>query len=275
MNASTKETSMRALIVDDEFHENTAIGRALRMLTGHLEESGVNITSASTVIDGTAVMGSDASLQCVILDWDIDEGTDRAFAISFLKTLRTHNRSIPVFLLADRTMATSISASVMQHVDDFIWLLEDTPAFIAGRIVAAIQRYEDQLLPPMFRALVEFSKIHEYSWHTPGHTGGTGFLKSPVGREFFSFFGENLLRSDLSVSVSELGSLLDHSGPIGAGEAFAASVFGADRTYYVTNGTSTSNRVVLMANVTRDQAALCDRNCHKSIEHAMTLTGER
>jgi arginine/lysine/ornithine decarboxylase len=161
----------------------------------------------------------------------------------------------------------------MQQVDDFIWLLEDTSAFIAGRIVAAIQRYQDQLLPPMFRALVEFSKIHEYSWHTPGHTGGTGFLKSPVGREFFSFFGETLLRSDLSVSVAELGSLLDHSGPIGAGEAFAASVFGADRTYYVTNGTSTSNRVVLMANVTRDQATLCDRNCHKSIEHAMTLTG--
>ncbi len=273
MNASTKEMSMRALIVDDEFHENTATGRALRMLAGHLGESGVTITSASTVIDGAAVIGSDASLQCVILDWDIDEGTDRTFATAFLKTLRTHNKSMPVFLLADRTMATSISASVMQQADDFIWLLEDTAAFIAGRVVAAIQRYQDQLLPPMFRALVEFSKIHEYSWHTPGHTGGTGFLKSPVGREFFSFFGENLLRSDLSVSVSELGSLLDHSGPIGAGEAFAASVFGADRTYYVTNGTSTSNRVVLMANVTRDQAALCDRNCHKSIEHAMTLTG--
>jgi hypothetical protein len=47
MNASTKETSMRALIVDDECHENTAIGRALRMLAGHLEESGVAITSAS------------------------------------------------------------------------------------------------------------------------------------------------------------------------------------------------------------------------------------
>jgi arginine decarboxylase len=91
MNTSTKETSMRALIVDDEFRENTAIGRALRMLAGHLEESGVAITSASTVIDGTAVMGSDASLQCVILDWDIDEGTDRQCATTFLKSLRAHN----------------------------------------------------------------------------------------------------------------------------------------------------------------------------------------
>jgi arginine decarboxylase len=273
MKAASNQKPMRALIVDDEFHENTATGRALRILAAALEENGVEITPALTIIDGAAVIGSDASLQCVVLDWDIDEGMDRTPAAAFLKTLRAHNKSMPVFLLADRSMATSISAAVMQQADDFIWLLEDTPAFIAGRIIAAIQRYQEQLLPPMFRALVAFSKIHEYSWHTPGHTGGTGFLKSPVGQEFFSFFGENLLRSDLSVSVAELGSLLDHSGPIGAGEAYAATVFGADRTYYVTNGTSTSNRVVLMANVTRNQATICDRNCHKSIEHAMTLTG--
>ncbi|WP_243712126.1 hypothetical protein, partial [Burkholderia pyrrocinia] len=71
------------------------------------------------------------------------------------------------------------------------------------------------VLPPMFRALAKFSRVYEYSWHTPGHTGGTAFLKSPVGRAYFEFFGEALLRSDLSISVGELGSLLDHSGPIG------------------------------------------------------------
>ena len=114
---------------------------------------------------------------------------------------------------------------------------------------------------------------YEYSWHTPGHAGGTAFLKHPAGRAFFEFFGEELFRSDLSISVGELGSLLDHSGPIGESERYAARVFGADRTYYVTNGSSTSNRVILMASVTRDQIALCDRNCHKSVEHAMTLTG--
>ena len=76
--------------------------------------------------------------------------------------------------------------------------------------------------------------------------------KSSAGRAFFDFFGESLLRSDLSISVGELGSLLDHSGPIGEGERYAARVFGAYRSYTVTNGTSTSNRVVLMAIVTRD-----------------------
>jgi hypothetical protein len=161
----------------------------------------------------------------------------------------------------------------MADGDDFIWLLEDTTDFISGRIFAAIERYRDRILPPMFAALADFASLHEYSWHTPGHAGGTAFLKSPVGRAFFEFFGESLLRSDLSISVGELGSLLDHSGPIGESEGYAARVFGAHRSYTVTNGTSTSNRVVVMASVTRNQVALCDRNCHKSIEHSMTLSG--
>jgi arginine/lysine/ornithine decarboxylase len=129
------------------------------------------------------------------------------------------------------------------------------------------------MLPPLAKALMKFSQEYEYSWHTPGHTGGTAFLKSPVGRIFFDYFGENLLRSDLSISVGALGSLLDHSGPMGEHERYAARVFGAHRSYCVTNGTSMSNRVIFMAAVARDQIALCDRNCHKSIEHSLVMTG--
>ena len=161
----------------------------------------------------------------------------------------------------------------MQQIDEFIWTLEDTASFVSGRVEAAARRYVEQMLPPFAAALGRFARVHEYSWHTPGHTGGTAFLKSPVGRVFYDYFGENLLRSDLSISVGELGSLLDHTGPIGESEKYAARVFGAHRTYCVTNGTSTANRLILTAAVTRDQIALCDRNCHKSIEHGLTLTG--
>src|SRR4029078_10207497 len=126
---------------------------------------------------------------------------------------------------------------------------------------------------PLAAALMRFGQTYEYSWHTPGHTGGTAFLKSPVGRIFFDYFGENLLRSDLSISVGALGSLLDHTGPIGEHEKYAARVFGAHRTYSVTNGTSMSNRVIFMAAVGRDQIALRDRNCPKSIEHSLVMSG--
>src|SRR5258705_8559949 len=101
------------------------------------------------------------------------------------------------------------------------------------------------LLPPLAAALTRFSQEYEYSWHTPGHTGGTAFLKSPVGRVFFDYFGENLLRSDLSISVGALGSLLQHTGPIGAHEKYAAPVVRAHPTCFVTNCTSTSNRLIM------------------------------
>jgi len=162
---------------------------------------------------------------------------------------------------------------LLRIVTGYVWKLEDTPAFIASRVEEARREYLDPLLPPFFGALVRFVQEGRYSWHTPGHSGGTAFLKSPVGTAFHEFFGENTLRSDLSVSVGELGSLLEHTGPVGAAEAEAASTFGADRTMFVTNGTSTANKIVFHACVRRGDVVLVDRNCHKSIMHAIVMTG--
>ena len=120
---------------------------------------------------------------------------------------------------------------------------------------------------------MRFTEEARYSWHTPGHSGGIAFLKTPVGSAFHEFFGENTLRSDLSVSVGELGSLMEHSGPIGEAEAQAARIFGADRTMFVTNGTSTANKIVFHACVRHGDVVLVDRNCHKSIMHAIVMTG--
>lgn len=264
---------MFALIIDDELNDQTAVGRALRALAEDLRSRDVQVVEALTPEDAKAIVASDTAIQCVLLDWDFRNDKGHAKSAEIMAQIRTRNANVPIFLVTSRSAASSISTEVMQEANDFIWLLEDTTDFIGGRIVAAMHRYRQHVLPPMFRALVQFARVYEYSWHTPGHTGGTGFLKSPAGRAFFEFFGESLFRSDLSISVGELGSLLDHSGPIGEGERYAARIFGAHRSYTVTNGSSTSNRVIIMASVTRDQVALCDRNCHKSVEHAMTLSG--
>ena len=125
----------------------------------------------------------------------------------------------------------------------------------------------------MFKALMDYTLHASYSWHTPGHGGGVAFRKSPVGQLFYQFFGENTLRSDISVSVGQLGSLLDHTGPIGAGERNAARIFGTDETLFVVGGTSTANKIVWHGMVTRGDLVLCDRNCHKSILHSLIMTG--
>jgi arginine decarboxylase len=268
-----KRMSMRAIMVDDELTSPTAEGRAARALVGELAARGVEVVEAASAEDGTAVIRSDAAIHAILVDWTLGDDKGHKKATALLQFIRTRNDKIPIFLMAERGDATSIPITVMEMADEYIWTMEDTAAFVGGRVVAAIRRYLDVMLPPLTAAMMKFGQESAYSWHTPGHHGGTAFLKSPVGRILFDFYGENLLRSDLSISVGALGSLLDHTGPMGEHERYAARVFGAHRTYSVTNGTSMSNRVIFTAAVARDQIALCDRNCHKSIEHSLVMSG--
>src|SRR5689334_18216913 len=270
---SARRLSLRALVVDDELTSPTAEGRAARALVQELQGRSMEVVEAESADDGHSVIVSDSALHAILMDWTLGGDHDHADSTRLLDFVRSRNDKIPIFLMAERGEASSIPTAVMEQVDEFIWTLEDTAAFVGGRVAAASRRYLEVMMPPLAAALMKFTQEYEYSWHTPGHAGGTAFLKSPVGRIFFDYFGENLLRSDLSISVGALGSLLDHSGPMGAHERYAARVFGAHRTYSVTNGSSMSNRVCFMAAVGRNQVAFCDRNAHKSIEHSLVMSG--
>ena len=264
---------MRVLVVNDEVGTATAEGRAIRTLIQDLQKRAMEVVEATSAEDGMSVIASDSAIHAVLIDWNLGDDEDHEGSRAVINFLRSRNDKIPIFLMAERRQGSALTVEVMEMVDEFIWTLEDTAAFVGGRVMAAIRRYVEVMLPPMAAAMMKFTRDYEYSWHTPGHQGGIAFLKSPVGRVFFDFMGENALRSDISISVGSLGSLLDHTGPIGEHEKYAARVFGAHRTYCVTNGTSMSNRVIFMAAVGRDQVALCDRNCHKSIEHSLVMTG--
>ncbi len=266
--------NIKVLIIYKDIEANTASARMVRSLREELEvDHDVKVIHSGEFEDAMAIVSTDPTVQCVLMNWDGVKDKKHKKSKQLIAALRARNQDVPIFLMSSRSAASEIGADILSQVNDFIWILEDTPDFIGGRVVAAVNRYRELLPPPMFKALAEFAKVYEYSWHTPGHTGGTAFLKSPIGRGFFNFFGEELFRSDLSISVGELGSLLDHSGPIGESEKYMSRVFGSHRSYHVTNGSSTSNRIILMASVTRNQVALCDRNCHKSAEHAMTMSG--
>src|SRR5204863_7993321 len=218
---------------DDGLPAPAAEGHGARRVVQEAAGRAVGGVQAASAEDGMSVVESDSAIHVLLLDWALGSNGERDHdkARALLEFVRSRNDKIPIFLMAERGEASSIPVDVMKMVDEYIWTLEDTAAFVGGRVAAAIRRYMDVLLPPLAAALTRFSQEYEYSWHTPGHTGGTAFLKSPVGRIFFDYFGENLLRSDLSVSVGDLGSLLDHTGPIGAHEKYAARVFGAHRTY--------------------------------------------
>ncbi|MET8982598.1 Orn/Lys/Arg decarboxylase N-terminal domain-containing protein [Streptomyces sp. NPDC004539] len=223
----------------------------------------------SSAPDALAVIRAEAGLSAVLLDWELPAAQD------VLAGIRRRATGLPVFLVLAGAGLDDVPLWAAEVVVGYVWLHEDTPAFLAGRMRRAAREYQEALLPPFFRELLKWDDSHEYSWHTPAHAGGVAFLRSPVGRAFFDYYGEQLFRSDLTCSVDTLGSAWEHSGPIGDSERNAARVFGAERTYYVLHGTSNANRLVGHHCAVRDELVILDRNCHKSVHHAMILAGAR
>src|SRR3954464_3172753 len=273
---TSRPLTRRVLIVDDDLAQRTtAGGRAIRGLADELQARGIHVVEAFSCEDGLATANSDSAIHTVFVNWTLGKNDRRSHdeATDLLRAIRSRNAKVPIFLVADRKVAGTITIEVATLADEFVWLLEDTAAFVAGRTQAAVERYLQGLLPPFAAALAGYEREREYSWAAPGHQGGVAFLRSPVGRVFFDFYGENLFRTDMGIERGALGSLLSHTGPVGESERYAAKVFGAQRSYSVLNGTSGSNRAIMSACVGDGEIALCDRNCHKSIEQGLVLTG--
>jgi arginine decarboxylase len=250
-------------------------GELLERVVTELGALGHEIVKARTVSDALTLVGSSPSFGCVVLDWDLDAHDGARPAEAVLDEISRRNQKLPVLLVVRNEDLGGMALGIAQKVQEYVVLSKDTPAMIAGRIDYSWRRYTDHVLPPFFQSLLTFAASHEYSMHTPGHAGGAGFRDSVAGRAFYDFYGEPLFRTDQAVSresVRELGSLLDHSGPMGIAEKNAARVFGADQTYFVLNGTSTSNEIVVHSCVTAGDVVLADRNCHKSINYSMTMT---
>jgi arginine decarboxylase len=263
------------LFIDDELHSDTAEGRASREIVKELKRENFPVIEALTARDGVHAFLSHPHASCIVIDWELTpEAADGMLTAADLITLiRERNPKVPIFLNTEKLAISAIPLSVISRIDGYIWKLEDTPGFIAGHIKRAAKTYLADVLPPFFRGLMDYVEEYRYSWHTPGHMGGVAFLKNAAGRIFYNFFGENALRADLSASVQELGSLLEHSGVVGEAERKAAEVFGADRTYFVTGGTSAANKIVWLGTVTAGDVVLVDRNCHASVMHAIIMTG--
>ena len=263
------------LVVAARAEQDSAIARSAEEIQAALEALGRRVVLAHSLDDAEAAVESHPALSCVVLGWGLAAASDEALAQTkrILGRIRQQAASLPVLLGARRGATREVPLEIVEQVEGYIWLPEDSPTFIAGRIDAAARRYLDTVLPPFFGQLANFADTHAYSWHTPGHTGGTAFMKTAVGRAFMAFYGEQMLRSDLSVSVGSLGSLNDHSGPVGEAERFAARVFGADHTLFSIGGSSASNEIILHSSVADGDVVLVDRNCHKSLNYALNMSG--
>ena len=173
---------------------------------------------------------------------------------------------IPVFLIK-KDPNTTVKPEFVGKITRVIDGNEVNYELYVKQIEAAAKKYEEEMLPPFFRALADYVEDGNSQFDCPGHQGGQFFARHPAGRAFYDFYGENLFRSDLCNADVKLGDLLIHEGPACDAQQHAAQVYNADKTYFVLNGTSSANKMVLNALLAPGDIILYDRNNHKSISH--------
>jgi arginine decarboxylase len=268
------------VIIDEDFRSENTSGLGIRALASAIEKEGIEVLGVTSYGDLSQFAQQQSRASAFILSIDDEEftaGPDLDPAVlslrKFIQEIRAKNTEIPIYLYGETRTSQHIPNDILRELHGFIHMFEDTPEFVARHIIREANSYLDGVAPPFFKALMDYAQDGSYSWHCPGHSGGVAFLKSPVGQMFHQFFGENMLRADVCNSVEELGQLLDHTGPVADSERNAARIFNADHCFFVTNGTSTSNKMVWHHTVAPGDVVVVDRNCHKSILHSIIMCG--
>jgi ornithine decarboxylase len=187
-----------------------------------------------------------------------------------IKAREDRGLRMPVFLVTARGEGT-LMAPYLTSLDGVVIADVETRDFYKKRLVASVQAYLDSLLTPFFGTLMQYDYEANQSWACPGHQGGQMFMRHPAGRLFFEQMGEAVFRDDICNAMVTLGDLLIHEGPALEAQQSAARVFGSDRTYFVLNGTSSSNKVVNTALLRSGDVVLFDRNNHKSNHHGALM----
>jgi arginine/lysine/ornithine decarboxylase len=268
------------VIIDEDYRSDNTSGLGIRALAQAIEEEGFEVLGVTSYGDLTQFAQQQSRASAFILSIDDEEFTLGAgqdpivhSLRSFIGEVRRKNVDVPIYIYGETKTSRHLPNDILRELHGFIHMFEDTPEFVARHIIREAKSYLEAIQPPFFKALLDYAEDGSYSWHCPGHSGGVAFLKSPIGQMYHQFYGENMLRADVCNAVEELGQLLDHDGAIGESERNAARIFNADHCFFVTNGTSTSNKMVWHHTVAPGDVVVVDRNCHKSILHSIIMTG--
>ncbi|MCT7946843.1 ornithine decarboxylase SpeF [Shewanella septentrionalis] len=186
-----------------------------------------------------------------------------------VEKIKNTGLKLPIFVsvCCEETFPDDVCSSITGVFE----LCGDNTDFYGKQVETAVNKYEQALLPPFFGTLKKYVEMGNSTFACPGHQGGQFFRKHPVGRQFFDFFGETIFRADMCNADVKLGDLLIHEGAPLDAQKYAAKVFNADKTYFVLNGTSSSNKVATNALLAKGDLVLFDRNNHKSNHHGALI----
>lgn len=269
---------LKILVLEDDQELLSQISASLQKSIESFERKDIDfeIIEADSTKNAMEFIHEDGDIQAVVLSWDVkaswDEiGEDKkgvmhnnAYIIQAIKNVRIE---IPVYILGDDEKGMQIVAD-SESIESFFYrndMIND-PEFIMGYI---LNDFDDRTQTPFWTAYKKYVVESNDSWHTPGHSGGASFRHSPYISDFYQYYGRNVFASDLSISVDSLGSLSDSSNAIGKAQEAAAYTFEVQKTYFVTNGSSTSNKIILQTLLRKNDKVIIDRNCHKSVHYGI------
>lgn len=198
------------------------------------------------------------------------QGVDvRDYGLKLALVLKAIRPELDVYLLTERgaeNLAGRAEAGVLRRI---FYGVEELMELHLSLLDGVGDRYDT----PYFSNLKRYSQKPVGTFHALPVARGKSVFRSHWIRDMGHFYGVNLFLAESSATTGGLDSLLEPTGNIKRSQDLAARAFGAERAYFVTNGTSTSNKIVLQALLAPGDIVLIDRNCHKSHHYAMVLSG--
>jgi arginine decarboxylase len=268
----------RILVINDEplvLRESVkGLNAAARSLDNPL---GISFVGVTTVKEALALIESDGNVQAVLVDdtlYKLGSNSKKKLQMSALELVQRITRLRPeldvYIVIAQEKEDAVVDALFTESVDGYFYREERDYRGMYRILNAQIQ---ERARTPFYDQLKNYVWMAKDQWHTPGHSSGESLRGSPWVNDFYEFMGEHVFDADLSVSVPMLDSLMEPTGVIGEAQAMAAKAFGARRTFFATNGTSTANKVIFQTLLAPGEKLLLDRNCHKSVHHGVVLSG--
>ena len=275
----------RILVVNDEHLVLREFVKGLNAAARSLDNPlGITFAGVTTAKEALAAIEADGDIQAVLVDDTLytlgkssGHGVSRAnrklqvSALEFVQRITSFRPELDVYILiAQEKEDDVVDALFTESVDGYFYREERDYRGIYRILNAQIQ---ERARTPFTDQLKNYVWMAKDQWHTPGHSSGESLRGSPWVNDFYEFMGEHVFEADLSVSVPMLDSLMEPKGVIAEAQAMAAKAFGARRTFFATNGTSTANKVIFQTLLAPGEKLLLDRNCHKSVHHGVVLSG--
>src|SRR5262252_8812466 len=273
--------SCRILVINDEHLVLREFVKGLNAAARALDNPlGISFLGVTTAKEALTVIENEGNLQAVLVDdrlYSLTKNGDsskkhlQTSALELVQRITRFRPELDVYILiAQEKEDDVVDALFAEAVDGYFYREERDYRGIYRILNAQIQ---ERARTPFYDQLKNYVWMAKDSWHTPGHSSGESLRDSPWVNDFYDFMGEHVFDGDLSVSVKMLDSLMEPTGVIAEAQTIAAKAFGARRTFFATNGTSTSNKVIFQTLLAPGEKLLLDRNCHKSVHHGVVLSG--